>query len=116
VLERLCAGSLAGMLAQVLIYPLEIAKTRLAVSKKAQYRGIIHCLSSTVKAEGFFALFRGLVPSVIGVVPYAGVDLAVYSLLKEQWAHRWPEKEPGVIALLCCGATSSTCGQVCKNN
>jgi solute carrier family 25 (mitochondrial phosphate transporter), member 23/24/25/41 len=33
--------------------------------------------------EGPRPFYRGLVPSLLGMVPYAGIDLTVYETLKE---------------------------------
>ena len=33
--------------------------------------------------EGLLALWRGWVPSVIGVIPYVGLNFAVYETLKD---------------------------------
>lgn len=110
--EKLIAGSAAGAISQTAIYPLEITKTRLAVSAPGEYRGIMHCISSIVRTDGVSALFRGLLPSVVGVIPYAGVDFAVYSTLRDVYTRRYPNTHPGVLTVFVCGAISSTCGQV----
>ena len=75
--ERFVAGAMAGVISQASIYPLEVAKTRLAVAATGEYNGIFHCLSKVYTTEGFFALFKGISPSLIGIIPYAGVDLTV---------------------------------------
>ena len=75
--ERLLSGSLAGVLAQTIIYPMEVCKTRLAVSPEGQYRGLIHAARSIAKGEGARAFYGGLGASNLGIIPYAGVDLAV---------------------------------------
>eukprot|EP00013_Stygamoeba_regulata_P000304 CAMPEP_0177638088 /NCGR_PEP_ID=MMETSP0447-20121125/5306_1 /TAXON_ID=0 /ORGANISM="Stygamoeba regulata, Strain BSH-02190019" /LENGTH=438 /DNA_ID=CAMNT_0019140035 /DNA_START=24 /DNA_END=1340 /DNA_ORIENTATION=+ len=111
MLERLFCGGFAGATAQLLIYPLEIAKTRLALAETGSYRGIAHCLLSIQRLEGARALFRGLVPSLAGIVPYAAVDLGMYSLLKDEYHQRYGH-DPAVPALLACGAVSSSCGQL----
>jgi len=110
--EKLIAGSTAGAISQTAIYPLEIVKTRLAVAEPGAYRGILHCMDSTITTQGLRGLFRGLVPSVVGMVPYAGVDFAVYSSLRSAYTRRYPESHPGIITVFMCGALSSTCGQV----
>lgn len=46
---RFLAGSMAGSLAQLVIYPLEIAKTRLAVGEKGEFKGIGDCLTRIVR-------------------------------------------------------------------
>ncbi len=48
----------------------------------------------TVRNEGPMGLYRGLGASVAGVLPYAGIDLAVYSLLKDLYIARFGEKVP----------------------
>ncbi len=54
-------------------------QTRMSLAL-GSYRGISHCLASVYKQEGAKALFAGLVPSIVGIFPYAGVDLAVNSV------------------------------------
>jgi len=112
--ERLTVGAMAGAVAQTMIYPLEVAKTRLAVSPAGTYSSIGHCLSHTVAQGGPGALLRGLNASVLGIMPYAGVDLAVYNTLKDNWLVAHPDSEdgPGVATLLGFGALSSTAGQL----
>lgn len=41
-----------------------------------------------------------------------GVDLALYSGLKEAYTASFPDREPGTLTLLACGAASSTAGQL----
>lgn len=109
VAERLAIGGAAGGVAQVLIYPLEVIQTRLsapaflvshypdnrrpgttgtATAAKAAggggYRGIVDCALKIYKQEGPRAFGRGLLPTVLGILPYAGVDIATFELLKER--------------------------------
>ena len=46
--DRFIAGALAGSVAQFTIYPLEIAKTRLAVAEKGEFKGIGDCIARIV--------------------------------------------------------------------
>jgi len=112
IIERFIAGASAGLIAQLFVYPLEITKTRLAVGQSGEYKGIIHCIQSILKTEGFLGLYRGLIPALTGIIPYSGVDLAVYSWLKDKYTQYYPYSTPGAVTLLSCGAMSSTCGQV----
>lgn len=50
--------------------------------KNAHYRGILHATRLIIKEEGLLALYKGWLPSVIGVVPYMGLNFAVYETLK----------------------------------
>lgn len=69
------------------IYPLDVTKTRLAVSVTGTYSGIIDCITNTVTREGFSALYRGIVPALVGIIPAAGIDLAVYNTLREKYVN-----------------------------
>ena len=110
--ERFVAGSCAGVLSQTIVYPLEITKTRLAVAPYGHYHGVVDCLKQVIKVDGLAGLSRGLLPSVLGIIPYAGVDLAVYSSLKDWYVRLNPGSSPTVPILLACGAISSTTGQL----
>ncbi|XP_026124833.1 calcium-binding mitochondrial carrier protein SCaMC-2-A isoform X2 [Carassius auratus] len=112
--ERFVAGSLAGVIAQSTIYPMEVLKTRLALRKTGQYKGISDCAKHILKGEGVSAFYKGYVPNMLGIIPYAGIDLAVYETLKNTWLQRYGTEntDPGVFVLLACGTASSTCGQL----
>ncbi|XP_026067242.1 calcium-binding mitochondrial carrier protein SCaMC-2-B-like isoform X4 [Carassius auratus] len=114
ILERLVAGSLAGAIAQSSIYPMEVLKTRLALGRTGQYSGITDCAKHIFKKEGLTAFYKGYIPNMLGIIPYAGIDLAVYETLKNSWLQRYAtdSADPGVFVLLACGTMSSTCGQL----
>uniref|UniRef100_A0A8B9UML5 Solute carrier family 25 member 24 n=1 Tax=Anas zonorhyncha TaxID=75864 RepID=A0A8B9UML5_9AVES len=112
--ERFVSGSLAGATAQTSIYPMEVLKTRLAVGKTGQYSGMFDCAKKILKREGLKAFYKGYIPNILGIIPYAGIDLAVYELLKTTWLEHYASSSanPGVFVLLGCGTVSSTCGQL----
>ncbi|GAA6066732.1 calcium-binding mitochondrial carrier protein SCaMC-1, partial [Tachysurus ichikawai] len=78
--ERFMAGSLAGATAQTAIYPLEVMKTRLTLRKTGQYSGMFDCAKKILKKEGLRAFYKGYIPNILGIIPYAGIDLAVYEV------------------------------------
>ncbi|XP_071359910.1 mitochondrial adenyl nucleotide antiporter SLC25A23-like isoform X2 [Trachinotus anak] len=113
IYERFVAGCLAGAIAQTAIYPMEVLKTRLTLRKTGQYSGIAHCAKQILQREGVTAFYKGYVPNMLAIVPYAGIDLAVYETLKFAWLNRNRGlADPGVMVLVGCGAVSSTCGQL----
>ncbi|KAL4219598.1 hypothetical protein ACF0H5_022171 [Mactra antiquata] len=111
-IERFCAGSAAGAFSQTCIYPMEVLKTRLAIRKTGQYKGMVDCAIKLFKNEGPGTFFRGYVPNIIGIIPYAGTDLCIYETLKTLYMSKNKDQDPGVLVLLACGTTSSTCGQL----
>uniref|UniRef100_A0A8D0MGP8 Mitochondrial adenyl nucleotide antiporter SLC25A23 n=1 Tax=Sus scrofa TaxID=9823 RepID=A0A8D0MGP8_PIG len=114
VQERFVAGSLAGATAQTIIYPMEVLKTRLTLRRTGQYKGLLDCAWRILEREGPRAFYRGYLPNVLGIIPYAGIDLAVYETLKNQWLQQYSHDsaDPGILVLLACGTISSTCGQL----
>lgn len=55
-------------------------KTRLTLRKTGQYSGVADCARQILKKEGVRAFYRGYVPNTLGIIPYAGIDLAVYEV------------------------------------
>ncbi|XP_017892530.1 calcium-binding mitochondrial carrier protein SCaMC-2 isoform X1 [Ceratina calcarata] len=113
--ERLMAGSLAGGISQSAIYPLEVLKTRFALRKTGEFSGLINATKKIYKQGGLKSFYKGYVPNLIGIIPYAGIDLAVYETLKNRYLRTHDKNEqPPFWILLLCGTTSSTAGQVCS--
>lgn len=73
-----------------------------------------------IDAEGLRSFYRGYLPNLLGIIPYAGIDLAVYETLKRAYlkqhekdkGRKLPPNEAQVYILLSCGAISSSCGQL----
>uniref|UniRef100_A0A452U8M4 Calcium-binding mitochondrial carrier protein SCaMC-1-like n=1 Tax=Ursus maritimus TaxID=29073 RepID=A0A452U8M4_URSMA len=114
IIERFVSGSLAGATAQTCIYPMEVLKTRLALGTTGQYSGIIDCGKKLLKQEGVRTFFKGYIPNLLSILPYAGIDFAVYELLKNYWLehHTAESVDPGIMILLGCSTLSHTCAQI----
>ena len=108
VLERFAAGGMAGAAAQTVVYPLEIVKTRVSLSAGGCSMATV--IGGVLRTEGTRGLFKGLTPSLVGIFPYAGIDLMANSVLKDALAAKYAEvgRDPGVAELLGCGMASST--------
>jgi hypothetical protein len=50
-------------------------------------------LVKTVKAEGLVGLYSGIVPTLLGILPYAGLKFYVYSALKQEYLHIMAQQE-----------------------
>lgn len=118
-LLRLGAGACAGIIAMSATYPMDMVRGRITVQTEKspyQYRGMFHALGTVYREEGFRALYRGWLPSVIGVVPYVGLNFAVYESLKDWLLQTNPlglakDNELHVVTRLGCGAIAGTIGQ-----
>lgn len=112
--ERICAGALAGAFSQTVIYPLDVMKTRLALGKTGQYKGIIRSSFKIYHSEGISSFYRGYVPNILGVIPYAGIEMGLYETLKRKYMTTHSKMEqPSALVSLGCGIIASTLGQIC---
>ena len=72
--------------------------------------GIWNVLKTVIRTEGIHGLYRGLWPSILGVVPYVGVDFAVFDTLKK-YMPRNPDETIPARYTLGAGAIAGTIGQ-----
>nr|CCC93647.1 putative mitochondrial carrier protein [Trypanosoma congolense IL3000] len=90
VAVRFLSGSFSGATATACTYPLDLMRARLATHSVTS--GIIpsyRCAyKSLVSEHGWKALYSGLVPTLIGIMPYAGCSFAVFETLKS-YIVRW---------------------------
>lgn len=79
-------GAASGVAATVVVYPLDLVKTRLTIQKEGgekYYKGITHCLMRIAQEEGILALYNGVTTSVIGAVPFEGGTFMAYEVLRK---------------------------------
>ncbi|KAF2367499.1 Mitochondrial substrate/solute carrier [Trinorchestia longiramus] len=77
------SGSMAGVTAVFLTYPLDIVRARLAFQVEKKYKGIAHAITTIVKQEGgVSALYRGFSATVCGMIPYAGLSFYCFEQIK----------------------------------
>ncbi|CAM8916549.1 unnamed protein product [Rhodiola kirilowii] len=81
------AGAAAGCTTLIIIYPLDIAHTRLAAdlgrNDVRQFRGICHFLSTIHKKDGIQGIYRGLPASLQGMVVHRGLYFGGFDTMKE---------------------------------
>ncbi len=65
IFERFLSGSLAGGMAQSIIYPLEVVKTRMVLRKTGEYSSIFDCVNKIAKNEGMRAFYKGYIPNIL---------------------------------------------------
>lgn len=107
--ERFLAGGLAGMLAATVCYPLDTAKTLLTAHPE-RFRSVLGTISSVSRMQGPCALYRGLSPTLVAMMPYAGLDFAIYEQLKLFYLRR-KNKEANLVILLFFGAFAGAVAQ-----
>lgn len=108
------AGSAAGMTSITLTYPLDRARAVMAVTKVGEYRNLVHVFRTIIQREGYVALYRGIVPTLIGIIPYAGTSFSTYEMLKRHWTEKAKEKGldgPTALQRLASGGVAGLLGQ-----
>ena len=70
------------------VYSLDYARTRLANDAKSsksggtrQFNGLVDVYKKTLASDGIAGLYRGFVPSVVGIIVYRGLYFGVYDSL-----------------------------------
>ncbi len=79
--RRLLAGSMAGATSVICTYPLDLLRARMAVLNAAQ-GGMRHNFRVVLKADGPAGLYSGLTPTLVGILPYAGLAFGTFETLK----------------------------------
>lgn len=114
------SGSLAGATAVLLTYPLDFARAQLAMQANspsshltARYKGPFDVLINHPKKYGFFSLYRGLGPTIMGGIPYAGLKFGLYEGIKRILRNHWNIEEADLPswARMACGGTAAAFAQ-----
>ncbi|KAM4709917.1 mitochondrial coenzyme A transporter SLC25A42 [Discoglossus pictus] len=110
-IPRLLAGSLAGTTATILTYPLDLVRARMAVTPKEMYSNIIQVFMRMSRDEGLKTLYRGFAPTILGVIPYAGISFFTYETLKKIHLEHSGRTQPYTFERLMFGACAGLLGQ-----
>jgi len=116
---RVVAGALAGATSTLATYPLDLVRSRLSAQTlpnastllKTRYDGVVHCLTSIVREEGFLGLYKGMGISILGIAPYVAINFASYETIKQFFVNQ--DIKPGVLGGVVIGGTSGTLAVTC---
>lgn len=77
------------------------SQSRDAVTGVLRYaRGPVDCFRQILRTEGLRGLYRGLPPTLVGIVPEKGIKLAVNDALREMFdAHGYVHEDTGELLL-----------------
>jgi len=94
------AGGVSGTLSKLAVYPLDTVKKRmqlqalrdgqdllipqsLGLDKTPFYRGMTHCVTNMYRIEGFAALYKGILPTLLKSFVSTAITFAAYEKGKE---------------------------------
>lgn len=86
-------GSAAGAFGAVVVYPIDLVKTRMQNQRDARpghrlYKNSIDCFQKVVRNEGFLGLYSGVLPQLVGVAPEKAIKLTVNDLVRSQFTDK----------------------------
>eukprot|EP00586_Coscinodiscus_wailesii_P004110 CAMPEP_0172486450 /NCGR_PEP_ID=MMETSP1066-20121228/15034_1 /TAXON_ID=671091 /ORGANISM="Coscinodiscus wailesii, Strain CCMP2513" /LENGTH=357 /DNA_ID=CAMNT_0013252419 /DNA_START=161 /DNA_END=1231 /DNA_ORIENTATION=+ len=111
-LESLFAGSVAGGISVTLTYPLDLTRAQLAVLLKQKNGNLSfwEVLTSNYKKRGIPGLFRGVTPSLIGILPYSGIAFGINDQAKRRIRNA-RHREPTTVEKMACGGIAGLFAQ-----
>lgn len=90
--SQFIAGGLAGMISQAVVYPLDTLKFRMQCETVAGgehgNKLIVHTAQKMWRGNGIVGFYRGLPMGLIGMFPYASIDLFMFETLKRKMIAR----------------------------
>lgn len=122
------AGSTGAIIANTLVYPLDIVKTRLQVQVKQtaspneeshtvnnkHYTGTLHAIQSIIEDEGLSGLYSGMTGSLLGVASTNFAYFYWYSTVRTLYLTKVQQssKAPSTAAELSLGAVAGALAQL----
>lgn len=116
------AGGIGGMMSQFFVYPIDTLKFRVqCASQSGGTRGasvLSEVLQSMIKEGGIRSFYRGLYVGVLGIFPFAALDLGIFSAFKATYLRSEAKRlhisendvQMGNLAVLSMGAISGSVG------
>jgi len=90
LLGNMASGGAAGATSLMVVYPLDFARTRLAVDvgsgKAREFTGTVDCILKTARSAGWGkgGVYNGFVVSCVGIIFYRGAYFGLYDTINDQ--------------------------------
>ncbi|CAN6468139.1 unnamed protein product [Victoria cruziana] len=117
------SGGLAGCAATVGSYPFDLLRTVLASQGEPKvYPTMRSAFVDIIGMRGFRGLYSGLSPTLVEIIPYAGLQFGTYDTFK-RWTKIWNQRQltqpnssrtddnPSSFQLFLCGLAAGTCAK-----
>lgn len=75
------------LLISLLLSPLQVLKVRLNLQQAGTYHGVVAGARSIYRHESLSSFYRGFKPSILCMIPYAGVECAVHQVRQNEMKH-----------------------------
>lgn len=117
-LTHFACGGLAGCCATLASQPFDVIRTRfVAQGDPKVYRCMSDAVRQIITKESPLALYSGLVPTLVQIVPQTGFQFGFYSILTSIWELVFGVRDKkvhkvGVMESLVCGSGAGMCAKV----
>ncbi len=119
-IEGFVFGSIAGAVSSFTTYPLDLARTRLAVNithgrvarTLPHKRGPLGVLVQIAQVDGLSAIYRGITPTLMGIAPYAGISFCLNDFGKTR-VHTVLKRKPRTTDMMIIGGLAGVAAQTC---
>ncbi|GAA0153490.1 mitochondrial carrier protein [Lithospermum erythrorhizon] len=114
------SGAVAGCAATVGSYPFDLVRTILASQGEPKvYPNMRSAFAEILRTRGFPGLYAGLTPTLVEIIPYAGLQFGTYDTFKRwvmEWNHRssYPNEDDDTLSsfqLFFCGLAAGSCAK-----
>jgi solute carrier family 25 2-oxodicarboxylate transporter 21 len=85
-LMQIAAGGSAGFVEICITHPLDVVKTRFqfqTATSAIKYTSIADCFGKTIKNEGFFAIYKGILPPILAETPKRAIKFFTFEQYRQ---------------------------------
>ncbi|XP_030056677.1 electrogenic aspartate/glutamate antiporter SLC25A13, mitochondrial isoform X2 [Microcaecilia unicolor] len=112
---RFALGSVAGAVGATAVYPIDLVKTRMQNQRSTgsfvgelMYKNSFDCFKKVLRYEGFFGLYRGLLPQLLGVAPEKAIKLTVNDFVRDKFTSSKDGSVPFAAEILAGGCAGGS--------
>lgn len=74
---HLASSTASGFVVCVVMHPPDTIMSRLYNQNGNLYKGVFDCLAKTIRTEGFFAIYKGVIPHLTRILPHTILTLSL---------------------------------------
>lgn len=111
-------GGTAGMMATMIVQPLDLVKTQMQISQmsagKAEYSSSFDCIKKWYQMHGALSFYNGITAALLRQATYTTTRMGVYQMEVDAYRARFG-KAPNLLASMTMGIFAGACGAIVGN-
>jgi len=104
--KHVFAGAMAGLCEVLIMYPLDVVKTRLQLSTTGASQSVLSSFAEVIKNEGFANLYRGIIAPILAEAPKRALKFTSNEVYKSLLADIRPNRKLADIDYVISGAAA----------